>query len=102
MPLAMVVSAMLFGLYHMNPVQGGYGFIMGLLMVYLYEYFGSFFWPALVHMLANSLAYVLGYTSLAESFIYSWPAAFVCAGVAIVSVKVLDCGKRKLKGPVVE
>lgn len=102
LPLAMVVSAMLFGLYHMNPVQGGYGFIMGLLMVYLYEYFGNFFWPALVHMLANSLAYVLGYTSLAESFIYSWPAAFVCAGVAIVSVKVLDCGKRKLKGPVVE
>ncbi|MDE5950076.1 MAG: HAD hydrolase-like protein, partial [Acetatifactor sp.] len=71
LPLAMVVSALLFGLYHMNVVQGGYGFIMGLLMVYLYEYFGSFLWPVLVHMLANSLAYVLGYTSLADSFIHS-------------------------------
>lgn len=102
LPLAMVVSALLFGLYHMNLVQGGYGFIMGLLMVYLYEYFGSFLWPVLVHMLANSLAYVLGYTSLADSFIHSWPTTIVCAGVAIVGIKLLDSAKRKLKGPVVE
>lgn len=102
LPLAMVVSALLFGLYHMNLIQGGYGFIMGLLMVYLYEYFGSFLWPVLVHMLANSLAYVLGYTSLADSFIHSWPTTIVCAGVAIVGIKLLDSAKRKLKGPVVE
>ena len=102
LPLAMVVSALLFGLYHMNVVQGGYGFIMGLLMVYLYEYFGSFLWPVLVHMLANSLAYVLGYTSLADSFIHSWPTAIVCLAVTIVGVKLLDSDKRKLKGTVAE
>lgn len=102
LPLAMVVSALLFGLYHMNLVQGGYGFIMGLLMVYLYEYFGSFLWPVLVHMLANSLAYVLGYTSVADSFIHSWPTAIVCLAVTIIGVKLLDSDKRKLKGTAVE
>ncbi len=102
LPLAMLISALLFGLYHMNPVQGGYGFIMGLLLAYLYEYFGNFFWPALVHMLANCLAYILSNTSLSTTVIRSWPAAIVCAAVTIVGIKLLDSDKRKLKGPVVE
>ena len=102
LPLAMLISALLFGLYHMNPVQGGYGFIMGLLLAYLYEYFGSFLWPVLVHMLANSLAYILRNTSLSTTVIRSWPAAIVCAAVTIVGIKLLDFDKKKLKGPVVE
>lgn len=102
LPLAMLISAMLFGLYHMNPIQGGYGFIMGLLLAYLYEYFGSFLWPVLVHMLANSLAYILSNTSLSTTVIRSWPTAIVCAAVTIVGIKVLDFDKKKLKGPVVE
>lgn len=102
LPLAMLISALLFGLYHMNPVQGGYGFIMGLLLAYLYGYFGSFLWPVLVHMLANSLAYILSNTSLSTTVIRSWPAAIVCAAVTIVGIKLLDFDKKKLKGPVVE
>ncbi len=102
LPLAMLISALLFGLYHMNPVQGGYGFIMGLLLAYLYEYFGSFLWPVLVHMLANSLAYILSNTSLSTTVIRSWPAAIVCAAVTIVGIRLLDFDKKKLKGPVVE
>jgi len=102
LPLAMLISALLFGLYHMNPVQGGYGFIMGLLLAYLYEYFGSFLWPVLVHMLANSLAYILSNTSLSTTVIRSWTAAIVCAAVTIVGIKLLDFDKKKLKGPVVE
>lgn len=102
LPLAMLISALLFGLYHMNPVQGGYGFIMGLLLAYLYEYFGNFLWPALVHMLANCLAYILSNTNLSATVIRSWPAAIVCAAVTIVGIKLLDLDKRKLKGPAVE
>lgn len=102
LPLAMLVSALLFGLYHMNTVQGVYGFIMGLLLVYLYEYFGSFLWPVLVHILANSLVYILSNTGVATTFIHSWPFTVVCAAVTIVGIKLLDFDKRKLKGPVVE
>lgn len=75
---------------------------MGLLLAYLYEYFGSFLWPVLVHMLANSLAYILSNTSLSTTVIRSWPAAIVCAAVTIVGIKLLDFDKKKLKGPVVE
>ncbi len=102
LPLAMLISALLFGLYHMNPVQGVYGFIMGLLLAYLYEYFGSFLWPVLVHMLANGLAYVMSNTNVTGTFIYGWPSAIVCAAVTIVGIKLLDFDKRRLKGPVVE
>jgi phosphoglycolate phosphatase len=40
--LAVVVSALCFGAYHMNTVQGIYGFLMGLLIAYAYLYFGNF------------------------------------------------------------
>ncbi len=100
--VAMLVSALLFGFYHMNPVQGIYGFLMGLLMVYLYEYFGSFLWPVLVHMLANSLAYILSYTYVAETVLYSWAGGIVFTAIAIIGIKLLDSDKKKIKGPVVE
>ena len=100
--MAMLVTSLLFGLYHMNPIQGTYGFIMGLLIVYLYEYFGSFLWPVLVHMLANSIAYLLRYTDITDTFLYSWPAVIVLCVLTILGVWLLDLDKKKLKGPVVE
>lgn len=102
LPIAMLISALLFGLYHMNTIQGVYGFIMGLLLAYLYEYFGSLLWPVLVHMLANILAYLLTSTNVVNSFIHSWPVAIVCGIVTILGIKLLNLAKRKLKGPVVE
>lgn len=102
LPVAMLVSALLFGFYHMNPVQGAYGFVMGFLMAWLYEYFGSFFWPVLVHMLANSLAYVLRYTYIAETFLYSWIGGIVFAALAIIGIVLLISDKKKLKGVEVE
>ena len=100
--IAMLISSLLFGLYHMNPVQGIYGFIMGLLMAYLYEYFGSFLWPVLVHMLANSIAYMLSYTDITGTFLYSWPATVALCALTIVGIVLLYFDKKKLKGPVAE
>ncbi|MDE6675553.1 MAG: CPBP family intramembrane metalloprotease, partial [Acetatifactor sp.] len=83
-------------------VQGIYGFIMGLLMAYLYEYFGSFLWPVLVHMLANSIAYMLSYTDITGTFLYSWPATVALCALTIVGIVLLYFDKKKLKGPVAE
>ena len=74
---AMILSAAFFGMYHMNSVQGIYGFFMGLLMVYAYEYFGDFKAPLAIHMMANLLAYSISYTSLGVSGISNW---MVCIG----------------------
>lgn len=59
--LSIAVSALLFGVYHQNAVQGIYGFIMGLLIAWAYEYFDSFTAPVLVHVTANCLIYGLSY-----------------------------------------
>ena len=74
---AMFFSAVLFGMYHMNSVQGIYGFVMGCLMVYAYEYFGDFKAPLAVHMISNILAYTGSYMPLEMSSGAGWG---VCIG----------------------
>ncbi len=61
MKLSIAVSALLFGIYHQNVVQGIYGFIMGLLLAWSYEYFDSFTAPLLIHVAANCIIYGLSY-----------------------------------------
>ena len=74
---AMLLSAVFFGMYHMNSVQGIYGFLMGCVIVYAYEYFGDFKAALAVHMIANLLAYSISYTPLAAAGLSGWPA---CVG----------------------
>lgn len=76
-PLAAIgVSAALFGLYHGNPVQGVYAFVMGCLIAYGYEYFGDFRMAVAVHMSANILVYSLGYAGFAAA---GAVGALICA-----------------------
>lgn len=95
---AMLFSALFFGIYHMNYVQGVYGFLMGLLMVYAYEYFGSFKLPLGVHILANCIVYILSYTSPVGTALFSWPACICFLVLAVLSLMVLERFKRYRKG----
>jgi phosphoglycolate phosphatase len=74
---AVVVSALCFGAYHMNTVQGIYGFLMGLLIAYAYLYFGNFWAAVAIHGISNLLAYSLSYSGISETAFISWP---VCIG----------------------
>lgn len=56
---AVLLSSLLFGLYHGNIVQGAYGFLMGILIAYTYERFGSFFHAFLFHATANVAVYII-------------------------------------------
>lgn len=80
--LAMVFSALLFGLYHMNMVQGIYGVLMGCLMAYAYEYFGSFIAAVAIHITANVLAYCMGYAGEVLAGMVSWPVCMAFLAVA--------------------
>lgn len=84
--IAVIISAFLFGAYHMNTIQGVYGFVIGCLMAFGYEYFGSFKIPVLIHMASNILAYCLSYTGVAVSGFVSWPVCilFLAAGAGSV------------------
>jgi len=58
---AAAASSVLFGIYHGNLVQGLYGALLGLLIVYTYEMTGNFIIPVFVHGVANIVVFVLTY-----------------------------------------
>lgn len=57
--MAMVLTSLFFGLYHGNLVQGLFGFILGMVMVWFYEQYGKWYVPVLFHGIANISSYVL-------------------------------------------
>lgn len=59
--MAIVVSALLFAIFHGNLVQGIYAFLLGILLAFVYEKYGSLKAPALLHISANMLSLALVY-----------------------------------------
>lgn len=53
---AAMFSAFVFGLMHMNMVQMIYGFVMGMMLAYVYEKYGSVKAPIAAHMAMNILS----------------------------------------------
>ena len=88
---AILFSALLFGLYHMNAVQAVYGFVIGCIMAYGYEYFGTFKIPVAIHIVANVTAYLL------TCFAVSLPDAAAWAGCAVCLI-LAAAGAWKLHG----
>lgn len=91
---AMLLSAALFGIYHMNPVQGIYGFLMGCLIVYAYEYFGDFKAAAAVHVISNVLALLVSYVYLPVAVIFSWPVCILSLAIAFGGLLLLSRQKK--------
>lgn len=58
---ALIIQAVLFGVYHMNLVQGIYAMLLGLLFGYIAHRYGSIVPGILLHMAVNSFSYVIGY-----------------------------------------
>ncbi len=84
----LLLQALLFGIYHMNIVQGIYGFLMALLIAYGYEYFGEFKVPVLMHVIANVLAVLLAAVSVPWIF-KGWIACILCMLVGGLSLHYL-------------
>ena len=58
--VTIVVTAALFGIYHIHPVQALYGFLMGIIITYSYYRHRVLSIPFIVHLAANAVA--LAYT----------------------------------------
>jgi len=65
--LAMVGSALIFGLFHGNIVQGVYAFLLGLFFAELYENYGSLVPAMAAHIAANLASILLEHFHLLES-----------------------------------
>jgi membrane protease YdiL (CAAX protease family) len=55
--LSVWITALLFGLYHLNLVQGTYAFIMGLFITYCYAAYQKLSVPFAAHAAANIVAF---------------------------------------------
>lgn len=54
---AAMVSSLLFGAYHLNVIQFIYAFCFGLILTFVYKYYGTVAAPVLVHASANLFIY---------------------------------------------
>ncbi len=90
---AVFFSAVLFGVYHGNLVQGIYAFVLGAFIAYAYEYFGEFFVPVVLHMLANLLVFCFSSTGVDLKWMESWPFCGISLACAAVSIVLLRRGK---------
>ncbi len=92
---SIVFSALCFGLYHQNIVQGSYAFLMGCVIAWLYEKFGNFYIPVIAHIISNVTAYMLTATGLFSILQANWPICifFLVLGAAGVFVVYKTIGK---------
>lgn len=86
-------QALLFGIYHMNLIQGIYAFVIGLALGYLCQRYRSVIPGMLAHLVFNSMSALFGnilYAWIPESVI--WYAAVGVVGIAIVAVTIVKNG----------
>lgn len=67
--LSMLFSALLFGVYHQNWIQGIYAFLMGIVFAFVYEKFHSIWAPIAAHVGANALSVFLTESGVLEGLI---------------------------------
>lgn len=69
--ISIMVTALLFGIYHMNLVQGLYGFCMGIMLNVLYEYFGGLKAAYIFHGIANIFIYLISRNEMLSKGIFT-------------------------------
>lgn len=79
---ANVLQAVLFGIYHMNLIQGVYAFVLGMILGFTAEYFHSIWASVLLHACVNGSAEIL--SSLPEQLTETYIGIIVIAVVGVV------------------
>lgn len=92
--IAIIFSSVLFGVYHFNIVQGVYGILMGLVIAWVYERYGGFIYPCLVHMGANTFIYLLSATEGGMKKMMT-PVTLVITGAISISLILYNALKDK-------
>ena len=83
---AAIVSSVLFGLYHMNLIQGIYAFLFGIIICLLYDRYGHLAAAVLVHFGANLLSVILQYANVSYPALWVYIVVMVAAIIASVAI----------------
>lgn len=84
--IAAYIGAIIFGVYHLNLVQGLYTFILALLLTYVYEKHKSLWAPIIMHMAANAAAVIIEYLPISKTINNNW---FLKIPVMLIELAVL-------------
>lgn len=84
--VAILVSAIIFGLYHGNIQQGLYAFIMGASMALIFNFTHNFLYTFAFHVIANAIANIASFNKVFSGFMYSIPGLMVGVILTIAGV----------------
>ena len=90
-----VVSALFFGVFHGNLVQGVYGTVMGIFMAHVYERQGSFFRPVLFHAAANLAVYTVAHLQRVQTVLLTPMGWAILLSVAVLCVVFEEKGRER-------
>lgn len=96
--VAIVMSGVLFGVYHGNLVQGVYGGCMGILLAYTYERMRSFLVPCLFHATANLMVYLLAQNVELHARLFTVPGCIVLLIISAVCIYTIERLTKNTKG----
>lgn len=90
-----VVSGAFFGVFHGNLVQGVYGACMGILIAYVYERQGSFFFPVIFHAVANLAVYSIAHEQTVQTALFTPLGCVILLMISAGCVFFVERGKNQ-------
>ncbi len=92
-----MISSLMFALYHFDLLQGIYTFLLGILLVYIYERYKNIMAPMILHMITNFFAIILSYSGISgflsrNIFVYIFLMLIELSGLVVL---ILIIGRRK-------
>ncbi len=88
---AVMANAFFFGVFHMNPEQFFYTFVLGIILAYLVKITDSIFSSMIVHFLNNSVVFTLGYFTFNDKkSTTSSPRHFITSTITFLIISMLS------------
>ncbi len=80
-----IIQAVLFGVFHLNLVQGVYAFFIGLVLGYLGHRYKTLWVPILMHFFCNLYATLMGYVEFPDAL----STYLIMAGIALILMGIM-------------
>lgn len=93
--IGIAASALFFGIFHGNLVQGVYGTVVGICIAYVYERRGSFLWPVFFHAAANLTVYAVAHFQAVQAALFTPLGCAILLAVAVLCAFLEEKGREK-------